>query len=285
MRRSATALGLAGLAALAAVPVAAGVFVARRAAALWGTPTVTAGPGLVEVSTAGLPGWVARAGDGRRWALFLPGLGSHPLRHADLASSFAEHGWTSLFGAHSARRPAPRHRFGVVERHEALQWLRFAADQGAEEVVLLGWSFGASLWLHAVSRTDLPVRVRVVVLTGPLVDWSDAVAHAVGGGVVGRLVAGSARLVLALPGLCRLAGQPARTPLVPASPPAAPVPALAVLHGDADRTVPVHASRRLVDGWPGPASLTIVPGAAHGSERDSDPAGWLDVVARSVYCL
>jgi pimeloyl-ACP methyl ester carboxylesterase len=261
------------------VPIA-GAVIARRVAALYETLDVEPAPGLEPVSVGGLPGWIRPGGDGTTWAVFLPGLGSHPLRHQDVADAFVDRGDTVLFASHSARYPARRHGFGLREQDEALAWLRFAAARGATEVVLLGWSFGASLWLRLLAG-PLPVRVRGVVLTGPLSDWDATVAHGAGGGPIGRAAAAVMRWTLRVPGLARLAGQaaPVRLQLPVVAAPAAP---LLVVHGDADRTVPLDSSRALVASWPGAARLQVVAGATHGGERDMNPTGWLDAVARAV---
>lgn len=273
--------GVVVVAALSGLTVAAASFVGRRAAALYDTPDVVPDPTLTSVSPDGLPGWIAPGPDGSgRWALFLPGLGSHPLRHQEVAPAFQELGATCLFASHSARRPARRHDFGARGAAEALAWIRFAADRGATEVTLLGWSFGASLWLRALAE-PLPVTVRAVVLTGPLVDWSETIAHGARGGVLGRILATAVRAVLATPVLCRFAGQPAPVSLRPARRPLV-APPLVVVHSDADTTVPLVTSERLVAAWPAPARLHVVRGARHGAERDVDPTGWLDVVIPTV---
>lgn len=273
--------GAVAVAALGGLGVAAASFVGRRAAALYDTPEILPDPTLTSVSVDDLPGWIAPGpDDGGRWALFLPGLGSHPLRHQEVAPAFRELGYACLFASHSARRPARRHAFGAREAAEALAWIRFAADRGAEEVILLGWSFGASLWLRVLAE-PLPVVIRAVVLTGPLVDWSETIAHGAGGGVFGRILATAARAVLATPVLCRLAGQPTPVSLRPARRPLV-TPPLVVVHGDADTTVPLGTSERLVAAWPATARLHVVRGARHGAERDVDPTGWLDVVTPTV---
>lgn len=284
-------------AAAAVVPIAAGIVVARRAAALYETPEVVPDPSLTAVSVDGLPGWVRSGGDGTRWAVLLPGLGSHPLRHQDVAAHLVERGYTVLFAAHSARWPRRRHGFGLRERAEASAWLRFAAEQGATRAVLFGWSFGASLWLRVLAAgrgdggvpTVPPLDVDALVLTGPLTDWDAAVAHGAGGGGLGRTVAALARRVLRVRVLARLAGQPGALRIdrpsvsgAAGTATSAPVPLLVVVHGDADRTVPLGSSRRLVQEWPGVARLTVVPGAHHGGERDADPTGWLDAVDPAV---
>ncbi|SDQ74342.1 hypothetical protein SAMN02800687_2647 [Curtobacterium sp. UNCCL20] len=284
--RAASTVAAIAVTSAVALVATAGVVIARKAAALPPTPSFDPAPGLEPVMLDGLPGWVRSGGDGSRWAVFLPGLGSHPLRHQETAGAFVDRGCTVLFAAHSARHPARRHGFGVPEQHEALAWLRFAAARGATEVVLLGWSFGASLWLRVLAGGPLPVRVRSLVLTGPLTDWDAAIGHGAGGGPLGRAVAAVARGTLALPVLSRLAGQ--RRPVrigMPVIPTASGVPPLLVVHGDADRTVPLAASERLVAGWPGRATLRRVNGAQHGGERDADPTGWLDSAVGAVYSL
>ena len=292
---AATAVGIT--VGLAATAVGALAFVARRAAALYPAPATEPAPMLERVAVtdaAGqdLPGWVTPAvGAGTRWAVALPGLGSHPLRHQDIAPALAEHGLTSLFAAHSARWPARRHGFGERETDEALAWLRFAAASGAQEVVLFGWSFGALLWLRVLDRTDaLPVAVRAVVLTGPLTDWVPTIAHGVGGGRLahgvgggrlGRALGRGVTALLAVPGLARVAGQPAPLRIRPPAVARNTMPLL-VVHSDADRTVPIATSRALVRAWSGPARLRVVAGARHGGERDGDPNGWLDDVSTTV---
>lgn len=273
---------------LAATAVGVLAFVARRAAALYPAPATEPAPMLQRVAVqdaAGqdLPGWVTPAvGAGTRWAVALPGLGSHPLRHQEIAPALAEHGLTCLFAAHSARWPARRHGFGERETDEALAWLRFAAASGAQEVVLFGWSFGALLWLRVLDRAGpLPVAVRAVVLTGPLTDWVATIAHGVGGGRLGRALGHGVVALLALPGLARLAGQPAPLRVRPPVVTGATMPLL-VVHSDADRTVPLATSHALVQAWSGPARLRVVAGARHGGERDGDPNGWLDDVSATV---
>lgn len=280
----------AALVAVGAVTVGAAAFVARRAAALYESPSQEPDPTLRRVALQGsdgqdLPGWVTpTVGDGTRWVVALPGLGSHPLRHQETAPFFAERGYTCLFAAHSARRPARRHGFGVRETDEALSWLRFAADHGAVEVVLLGWSFGGALWLHALDRlrtSTVGPRIRAVVLTGPLVDWVPTIAHGVGLGPLGRLLGRATVRLLALPGLARLAGQPTPRTVQPPAVAGHTMPLL-VVHSDADRTVPIATSRTLVATWTGPATLRVVHGARHGAERDIAPNGWLDGVSTTV---
>lgn len=312
-RGAATAVGIT--VGLAATAVGALAFVARRAAALYPAPATEPAPMLERVAVtdaAGqdLPGWVTPAvGAGTRWAVALPGLGSHPLRHQDIAPALAEHGLTSLFAAHSARWPARRHGFGERETDEALAWLRFAAASGAREVVLFGWSFGALLWLRVLDRADpLPVAVRAVVLTGPLTDWVPTIAHGVSGGRLahgvsggrlghgvsggrlahgvgwerlGRALGRGVTALLAVPGLARVAGQPAPLRIRPPAVARNTMPLL-VVHSDADRTVPIATSRALVRAWSGPARLRVVAGARHGGERDGDPNGWLDDVSTTV---
>lgn len=295
-RRRATA-GVALGAAAAAALVGGLALVARRAAGLYESPVHAPAPDLRAVSvrcTDGhdLPGWVTpTVGDGTRWAVALPGLGSHPLRHQEIAPALAEVGYTGLFAAHSARWPARRHGFGVRETDEALAWLRFAADHGASEVTLLGWSFGGALWLHALDAmrrapvrrapVDPPLVVRAVVLTGPLVDWVPTIAHGIGGGRLGRALGRAVVGFLAVPGLARLAGQPGRLRIRPPVTTGHPMPLL-VVHSDADTTVPLATSRALVAAWSGPARLLVVRGARHGAERDGDPNGWLDAVSTTV---
>ena len=55
--------------------------------------------------------------------------------------------------------------------------LLVAAERGAADVVLFGWSMGGAIALQVVARSWLADRVRAVVLDAPVLDWRHVLDH------------------------------------------------------------------------------------------------------------
>ncbi|WP_022872535.1 alpha/beta hydrolase family protein [Nesterenkonia alba] len=75
--------------------------------------------------------------------------------------------------------PAPdgRYGLGITEWEDVEAAIRYALEQGAEDIVLFGWSMGGAIALQTVDRSPLSARVRGLVLTGPVIDWIDVLAY------------------------------------------------------------------------------------------------------------
>ena len=77
---------------------------------------------------------------------------------------------------------APRTRGGRYHLGDA-EWLDVeaallvAAERGAADVVLVGWSMGGAIALQVVARSWLADRVRAVVLDAPVLDWRHVLDH------------------------------------------------------------------------------------------------------------
>lgn len=73
--------------------------------------------------------------------------------------------------------PDGRYGLGVTEWEDVEVAVQYALDQGAEDVLLFGWSMGGAIALQTADRSPLSPRIRGLVLTGPVIDWVDVLSH------------------------------------------------------------------------------------------------------------
>ncbi len=131
----------------------------------------------VPVEDGTRPAWVFRACEGRRWALHLHGIKSSrasALRSVPIA---AELGMTSLVpafygdvdadAAPGAGDVAQGSTLGVREARDVEAAIAFAVESGAEEIVVFGWSMGATIALLLAESSRFHDRITQLVLIGP----------------------------------------------------------------------------------------------------------------------
>lgn len=143
----------------------------------------------VPVEDGTRPAWVLPAGDGRRWALHLHGIKSSrasALRSVPIA---AELGMTSLVPAFygdvgadaalDAGDVAQGSTLGVREARDVEAAIAFAVENGAEELVLFGWSMGATIALLLAESSRFRNRITQLILIGPAVSWRASIARGI----------------------------------------------------------------------------------------------------------
>jgi pimeloyl-ACP methyl ester carboxylesterase len=139
----------------------------------------------VSVEDGSRPAWVFPAGNGRRWALHLHGIKSSrasALRSVPIA---AELGMTSLVPAFygdidtdAAPGAAPQGAtLGIREARDVERAIAFAVESGAEEIVVFGWSMGATIALLLAETSQYRDRFTQLVLIGPAVTWRASIAR------------------------------------------------------------------------------------------------------------
>ncbi len=139
----------------------------------------------VEVQTelGPAPAWLvpAETGDGR-WVIQVHGRAVRRQEALRAIPVFREVGYTSLLISYRNDGDAPesvdhRYTLGDAEWRDVEAAMAFAIERGASEIVLMGWSMGGATVLQALTRSDLAVHVRGIVLDSPVVDWVTALHY------------------------------------------------------------------------------------------------------------
>ena len=195
---------------------------------------------------------------------------------------FRAAGYTALLVSYRNDGDAPastdgRYSLGDTEWADVDAAIRFAAAQGATDVVLMGWSMGGAICLQTLTRSAQAPLIVGVVLESPVIDWADVVAAQA---IDRRLPRQIARGALALMGSRR--GQ-RLTGL------GAPIDfgrldfvarardlhrPILLLHSDDDGFVPATGSRRLADRRPDSVTLVVFTEARHTKLWNYDPGRW-----------
>lgn len=115
------------------------------------------------------------------WAIMVHGRGGRRTEGIKALPVAAELGIDSLLISYRNDGEAPaaadgKYGLGITEWKDVEVAIRYALDQGAEEIVLFGWSMGGAICLQTADRSPLAVHIRGQVLTGPVIDWIDVLA-------------------------------------------------------------------------------------------------------------
>ncbi|WP_055567336.1 alpha/beta hydrolase family protein [Streptomyces atriruber] len=226
----------------------------------------------------GLPAWFVPAARDT-WVITVHGLGTtreHPMVVMDflhrLRVPVLDLAYRGDLGA--PRSPDGLGHLGETEWRDLDAAIRYAVRNGAERVVLHGWSTGAAMCLHAAAHSALRDRISGLVLDSPVLSWETTL----------RALAGARRtpgplLPLAVRAAQGRTGLRGDRILASAGPEALKVPTL-VVHGPDDTVAPWALSRRMAERRPELVTLHPVPNAPHGAMWNADPAGYEEVLRR-----
>ena len=117
------------------------------------------------------------SGDSSTWAIHIHGMGGSKagaLRGVPAADRL---GYTSLVVSFRNDRDAPassdgRYHLGQTEWHDVEAAVSYAVGQGARQIVLFGWSLGASIALQLAASSEFRHLISRLVLNAPVIDWS-----------------------------------------------------------------------------------------------------------------
>jgi alpha-beta hydrolase superfamily lysophospholipase len=221
------------------------------------------------------PGTGERGPD--RWAILVHGRASVRQEALRAVPAFLAAGWSVLLPAYRGDGEAPE---GDVTRYAVTdgEWVDIesailhALDEGATEVVLVGWSSGASIVLATAHRSKVREVIRGVVLDSPVLDGAQALL-ARGAGMPEPVRRGALSLLTSPWG--RLVGSDALDvdPAVSADPAELDVPVL-VLQSEDDGVAPPEVARRFAEARPDLVRLVPFSGARHTRLWNLDPARW-----------
>ncbi|WP_297411498.1 alpha/beta fold hydrolase [Naasia sp.] len=237
----------------------------------------------VRTSLGSAPAWLVPAeGPTTRWVIQVHGRATLRQEGLRAVPVFREAGYTSLLISYRNDGEAPpspdrRYALGDTEWLDVEAAILFALDNGAVDVVLMGWSMGGATVLQAATRSRVRDVVTGVVLDSPVVNWVDTLLYQ---GEAMSLPAPVKRGVLALIGSRwgrPLTGQErpidlARLDFVSRAA-ELEVPIL-VLHSDDDGFVPSNGSRELAAARPDIVTFTGFETARHTKLWNFDRDRW-----------
>lgn len=116
------------------------------------------------------------------WAIMVHGRGGVRAEGIKALPSAQRMGMHSILMSYRNDGEAPaapdgRYGLGITEWEDVEVAIGYALERGAEEIVLFGWSMGGAISLQTADRSPLAAHIRGLVLTGPVIDWIDVLAH------------------------------------------------------------------------------------------------------------
>ncbi len=177
----------------------------------------------------------------------------------------------------AARSRGGAYSLGATEWQDVDAAIGYARRQGAERVLLMGWSMGGAIVLQTLTLSSHRAAIAGLVLDSPVVDWRPVLDfHAKLAGMRDPLPA------LAIGALssdltARLSGAEGAIPFdrldMVARAGEIAVPIL-MLHSDDDGWVPADASHALAEARPDIVTMPSISGARHTKLWNYDQQGW-----------
>ncbi|OIJ87218.1 alpha/beta hydrolase [Streptomyces colonosanans] len=225
-----------------------------------------------------LPAWLV-PGARETWVITVHGLGTtreHPMNVMEFLSRYhfpvLDLAYRGDLGA--PRPPDGLNRLGETEWRDVDAAVRHAVRQGAERVVLHGWSTGATMALHTAAHSALREQIAGLILDSPVLSWEATLrALASARHTPGALLPLAVRAAQGRTGLYRDRIQTV------ADPDRLQIPVL-IFHGPDDTIAPWGPSRRLAQRRADLVTLNTVPNAPHGAMWNPDPEAYEEAMRR-----
>ena len=231
---------------------------------------------VIDCALGGCPAWLV-GGSSDVWVIFVHGRRADRKESLRILPAIAELGAPALIVTYRNDPEAPAspdglNRYGQTEWEDLEGPVSYASANGADGVILVGYSMGGAIVASFLHESTLSDRVVAVILDAPMLDFSATVD--LGGKEEGypkpfislaKLFTGL-RFDLDWRGLNYL--QHADELAVP----------ILLFHGDADDLVPVETSDRLADVRPDIVQYVRNPDVKHVRSWNTDPASYEKVV-------
>ncbi len=225
---------------------------------------------------------LASAGGGSKWVIQVHGRGVRRGETIRAVPVFRQRGYTSLLISYRNDGDAPRssdgrYALGEIEWQDLDAAITFAVDNGATDIVLMGWSMGGAIALQAMGRAVHRDRIRAIALDSPAVDWHEVLRFQGRMRRIPDLVGDAAFATITHGWGSVITGQEEpldldRLDFVKRSD-EVDVPLL-ILHSDDDGYVPVGGSRRLAESRPDLVTFVPFQVARHTKLWNYDRAKW-----------
>lgn len=247
----------------------------------------------VEVLTelGPMPAWVIEAEHRTtRWAIFVHGRGARREEGLRAVKPLRDSGISVLIPSYrndvgAPRGPDGRYNLGLSEWRDIEDAALYAVQQGARELILVGWSMGGAIVLQTLDRSWLTGHVSHVVLDAPVIDWNDVLAHHARQHGVPAPVGSLSRTLMGKRWARRLVGvhdavDVAQTNWVARADELRH--RMLLIHSVDDEFVPVGPSEQLAEARPDLVWFEPWKTARHTKEWNTDPERWETAVSEFV---
>ncbi len=240
----------------------------------------------IDTGAGVAPAWLIEGEENcSTWAIHIHGLGSSragTLRGAQVATELA---YTSVIVSYRNDGEGPRlgtgrSTLGLTESEDAEAAVEYAIQNGAQRIVLFGWSMGAAIALRVASRARERGVIVGLVLDSPVLDWVEVIKANCARSGLPAAAGNLATPWLMLGPLARMAGLPGAIPLREFDwvqrAELLTMPIL-ILHGARDDSAPISVSEALRERRPDLVQLESFD-AGHTLAWNSAPERWRSVV-------
>ena len=214
------------------------------------------------------PAWFI-PGESKTWAVFAHGRGAHPNEALRIIPTLADAGLPILAITYRNDEGTPasldrNHWLGSTEWRDLEAAVRYALDNGAEDIILCGCSMGGAMCVKLLCESELAHKVRGAVMDSPLLDFG-ATLDTVGRkrGYPGFIIPYGKWFAAQRFGI----DWQRMNLLARASEVSAP---MLLLHGEADSLVPAQTSKALAHARPDIARYVGFEGAEHARSWNLD---------------
>jgi hypothetical protein len=221
---------------------------------------------------------------GSTWVIHVHGLGATPDEPQHLLAALQDAGYPQLTIAYrnddgQPQDPSGYHQYGATEWEDVAGSMDYAIENGAEAVVLSGFSTGASHVFSYLYRHNLD-EIKGLLLDSPNINLGETVDFTASKRKLPVLpfnvpptLSATAKFITSL----RIGVNWRTLDYVDRAESSLRVPVL-VHHGTADERVPLRQSQALVEASPDLVRLIAVDGAGHVDSYEADPEAYLSEV-------